>query len=150
MKKSIITLTLITVIGTGFLALNAYAWNCGGPGGGYGARGWTGGYNTTVTDADYKKFLDETVQIRKSIITDRAELNALMAGQNPDPVKARELAAKIADNEEALNGIARSANINGPYGRGYGKTGLCGGPGSGGYGGYGNCSGPVGKGYGRF
>ena len=150
MKKGMIALALVTIIGFGFATVNAFAWNCGGPGSGYGARGWNGNYLTNVNSEDFKKFLDETAQIRKSIAIDRAELNALMAGQNPDPEKVRELTARLIDNEEALNELARSANVNGSFGRGFGMYGNCGGPGSGGVGGYGNCGGPAGKGYGRY
>ncbi|MDW7773329.1 MAG: hypothetical protein SCH71_10605 [Desulfobulbaceae bacterium] len=156
MKKSIIALTLVLAMGLGFTAVNAYARYCDGPGSGYGMRGWSGSTDAQVSDADYQKFRTETAQIRKSIAMDRAELNAIMAGSDPDSKKAAELTGRIVDNKEALAEIARSANIN--IGRGFGP-GICGGPGADcpgpgyggrGYGPKGDGSGPgYGRGYGR-
>jgi len=150
MKKSIIVLTLVVTMGLGVSAVSAFAWNCGGPGSGYGMRGWTGGNEVTVNDADYKKFMDETAQIRKSLAVDRAELNAIMAGTEPDPKKVAELTGRIVDNQEALAEIARSANINAGPGCGYGPNPECAVAGRG-YGPRGDCSGPGsgGRGYGR-
>lgn len=91
--------------------------------GGYGMRGFNG--RTDADDANYNKFLDQTTDLRKSIAVDRAELNALMAGDNPDPKRVRELSANIVDNQEKIAEMARSANVDG--GAGY----FCNGPGFG-------------------
>lgn len=92
-----------------------------------------------ANDPVYQQFLQDTADIRKDIAMDRAELNALLAGENPDAVKARELSARIADNQQKLAELA-SANGFGP-----GNRGGCGGPrvarGSCG----GGCAGPVGN-----
>jgi hypothetical protein len=129
MKKSIIVLTVVLTMGLGLSS--AYAWYCGGPGA--GPRGWNQGAEA------YKKFLEETAQIRKSLAVDRAELNAVMAGPNPDPKKVAELTGRIVDNQEALAEIAGAANINAGFGCGFGRNAACPGPGFG-YGrGYGRC-----------
>ena len=143
MKKSIIALALVVTMGLGFSAVSAFAWYCNGPGGGYGMRGWSDNSGTPANDADYKKFLDETAQLRKSIAVDRAVLDAILAGPQPDPKKVEELTGRIFDNQQSLAEIARSANIDGgpgsgpnPYcgnaGRGFGPRGEC--PGFGGRG----------------
>jgi len=141
MKKSIIALTIVLTMGLGITAVSAFAWYCNGPGGGYG-RGWSGANEAPVSAEAYKKFMDETAQLRKSLAVDRAELDAIMAGPGPDPKKVAELQGRIVDNQEALAEIARTSNIDagpgsgycpGPgYGRGYGSRGdYCPGPGGG-------------------
>jgi hypothetical protein len=150
MKKSIVALTLLVTMGLGFTAVSAYAWYCGGPGGGY-SRGWSGAGEAPVDAAAYQKFLDETAQLRKSLAVDRAELNAVMAGPEPDPKKVAELTGRIVDNQEALAGIARSANIDAGPGCGFGPNPNCAGIGGRGYGPRGDCPGPGygGRGAGR-
>lgn len=118
MKKSIVALTMVLSLGLSISAVSAYAWYGGGPGGGYGPRG---GYGVNVDDAAYQKFMDETAQIRKDLAVDRAEMNALMAGANPDPAKVREIAGRLTDNREKLAGLARAAKIDGPAGFGHGR-----------------------------
>lgn len=117
MKKSIIALTTVLSLGLSISAVSAYARYGGGPGDGYGPRA---GYAVNVDDASYKKFMDETAQIRKSLAVDQAEMAALMAAANPDPAKAREIAGRITDNREKLVTMAREANIDAPLGLGYG------------------------------
>lgn len=145
MKKSIIVLTVVVTMG--LTAVSAFAWYCNGPGSGYGPRGWSGANETPVDAEAYQKFMDETAQLRKSIAVDRAELNAILAGPEPDPGKVSELTARIVDNQEALAKIARSANIDAGPGAGYGPNPNCGAYGGrGGYGPGGNCPGPGGFG----
>jgi len=146
MKKSVIALAMVLGLGAGTAAVvSAHGWNDGGPGygmmnggygmmrGGYGMR--NGGYGMRGNyarpdgdDANYQKFIEQTADLRKSIAVDRAELNALMAGDNPDPKRVRELTGNIVDNQEKLAEIARSTDVdegagfpcNGPgYGRRY-------------------------------
>ena len=144
MKKSIVTLTLVLTMGIGFSAVSAFAWYCNGPGSGYGMRGYN---SAPVDDETYNKFMQETAELRKSLAVDRAELNAVMAGDNPDPKKVAELTGRIVDSQEALAAKAREAKIDvgpgcGIAGRGYGPRGNCDGPGSGPRGQRGNCPGP--------
>lgn len=89
------------------------------------------------SDPVYQQFLEDTSDIRKEIAMDQAELNAMLAGENPDTYKARELSARISDNKQKLAELA-SANGFGP-----GNRGGCGGPryGRGGCGS--GCAGPV-------
>jgi len=122
MKKGILALTMVLSLGLALSAVSAHAWN--GPGGGwYGPR--AGGYGTNVDNAEYKKFMDETAAIRKAMAADRAEMRALMAGQNPDPAKARQIAERMTDNKEKLFGMAREANIDAPFGFGAGPNPNC-------------------------
>jgi hypothetical protein len=143
MNKAIKTLIAVVVIGLTLSTVSAFAVGYG-PGGGCGMGGW--GYGAAnVSDADYKKFMDETSALRKSIAVDRAELDALMAGKDPDANKVRALTASIVDNQEKVAEIARASNISGPGAGGFG----CNGPrgfGGGCRGGYGPGNGP---GYGR-
>ena len=77
-----------------------------------------------ANDPVYKQFLEDTADIRKDIAMDRAELNALMANENRDPEKERDLSASISDNEQKLLKLAR---LNGSGGSGDQRYG-CGGP----------------------
>ena len=144
MKKNIVALTLVLSLGLTISAVNAYAWYGGGPGDGYGPGG---GYGVNVDDAGYKKFMDDTAQIRRSLAVDRAEMHALMAGTDPDPAKVRAIAERMMDNREKLAGIARAAKMDGPAGFGFGPKGNCRGYGRG-FGPNENCPG-YGPGYGR-
>ena len=91
-----------------------------------------------ANDPVYQQFMEDTADIRKEIAMDRAELNALLAGENPDTYQAREISSRIADNQQKLAEIA-SANGFGPGNRGGG----CGGPRNGRGGCGGGCAGAV-------
>ena len=67
---------------------------------------------------------------------DRAELSALLAGENLDTYRARELSAQIADNQQKLAELASANGFGGP-----GNRGGCGGPRNGRGGCGGGCSG---------
>lgn len=145
MKKSIVALAMALSLGAGLSAVSAHAWYGGGPGG----LGPVAAADVNVDDAAYKKFLEDTTQIRRSLAVDRAEMQALMAGTNPDPAKVRELAERMTDTREKLAGIAREANINVPMGSGFGPNPNCRGYGRGfGPGPNENCPG-YGRGYGK-
>jgi Spy/CpxP family protein refolding chaperone len=144
MKKSILALTMVVSLGLSLSAVSAYAWYGGGTEGWYGPRG---GYGVNVDDEAYRKFMDETAQIRKDLTVDRAEMRALMAAANPDPAKVREIAERMTDNREKLTGLAREANIAAPRGFGVGPNPNCRGYGRG-LGPNENCP-NYGKGYGR-
>lgn len=125
MKKSVIALAMILALGAGTAAVvGAHGWNGGGHAYGYGMM--NGGYNMMgndygmrgykgridADDANYNKFLGQTADLRKNITIDRAELNALFAGDNPDAKRVRELTANITDNQEKLAKIARSVDVD--------------------------------------
>jgi Spy/CpxP family protein refolding chaperone len=108
----------------GFLAASAYAWGCGGMNGsGYnngmhGRGNYNGaGYNN---DGD-QSFNNDTQALRSSIAADRTELNALMAGTNPDPKQARELSERISKSENELRNKAQEYNVSSRGMMGYGQ-----------------------------
>lgn len=140
MKKSIVALTMVMAVSMSLAAAGVFA------------RGWNA---DPASDPVFTKFLEETVDIRKAIAIDRAELNALMAGENPDAKRVRELSTTLADNQEKLSEIARANDLGAPGigvggcgGRsaGRGSCGSCAGGPNGsfgpGTGGYGSCGTP--------
>jgi hypothetical protein len=125
MKK--ITITISTILIIGFFAASAFAWGCGMYG--YGNyNGMNGNYNgATYNNGAYQSFFNDTQALRSSIAADRAELNALMAGANPDSKRARVLSEQISKSETALRLKAQQNNISGMgmmgamgYGQGWG------------------------------
>ena len=106
MKKISIVLTLIMAVSVSLVAVNVFA-------------GWN---SNPANDPAFTKFLEDTAEIRKVIAIDRAELNAIMAGENPDPARVRELSSIIAENQETLSEIARANDIGAP---GVGAGGGC-------------------------
>ena len=80
MKKNVVALTLVLAVSMSLAAVHGFA------------RGWSA---DPAGDPAFTKFLEETADIRKEIALDRAELNALMAGENPDAKRVRELSASI-------------------------------------------------------
>ena len=112
--KKVITAIAATLI-VGFFAASAYAWGCGnGYGGGMHGNGHynQSGYNNGA----YQSFINDTQALRSSISADRAELNALMAGTNPDPQRARALSEKISNSENELRTKAQQNNVAGGMG----------------------------------
>jgi hypothetical protein len=127
MKKIFMTLSIVLIVG--FLAASAYAWQCGGMyGSGYnnGMQG-RGNYNGAGHNNDaYQSFSNDTQGLRSSIAADRTELNALMAGTNPDPKQARELSEQISKSENELRNKAQEYNISSRGMTGYGQGWNCG------------------------
>ncbi len=122
MKKAITAVTAIFIMG--FFTVSAYAW---GGGCGAGGRMNGNGYNNqaAANQGDYASFYKDTQALRVSISGDRAELNALMAGPNPDPKKARTLAENITKTQAQIRAKALEYNVSGPMsggrGNGHGK-----------------------------
>lgn len=109
MKKVIITMAAVLM--AGFLSASAHAWGCGGMyGNGYHGSCYNGRYN--------QAFYNETKALRSSIAADRAEIDALMAGTNPDPDRVRALSEQISRSEEELRSKARQYNVAGNMGPG--------------------------------
>lgn len=128
MTKTITAVTAIFIVG--FFAVSAYAWGCGnGPGAGMNGHGQRFNNQSEVNQKDMDAFFKETQPLRESLSADRAELNALMAGTNPDPKRARALSENISKTQEALRAKAQQHNISGLMGGpGYGQgDGSCGG-----------------------
>lgn len=128
MKKTITAATTLFIVG--FFAVSAYAWGCG-YGSGPGNRGYGNQLNnqSAVNQEDLDAFYKDTQALRTSLRADRTELNALMAGPNPDAKRARALSENISKTQSELRAKAQEYNISGPMGgRGNGP-------------GYGNCGG---------
>ncbi|WP_321495775.1 periplasmic heavy metal sensor [uncultured Desulfobacter sp.] len=128
MKKTITAVTAIFIVG--FFAVSAYAWGCG-YGSGTGMRGYGKQFNnqSAVSQEDMDAFYKDTQALRTSLMADRAELNALMAGSNPDPKRARVLSENISKTQNEMRAKAQKYNIPCPIGgQGYGQGGgNCGG-----------------------
>lgn len=138
MKKMIIALAVVLAGGFAFTSNSAFAWGHGQGqgrgmangymmnGGGYGMGNHGGmmkGYNAAVYNSpEYKKFLEETSDIRISLRGDRAEMRALMAGTNPDAKRVRVLAENISKKETELSNKAAGSNL--PYMPMFGRGGV--------------------------
>lgn len=123
MKKVITAVTATLIVG--FFTASAFAWGCGGMYGNgmYGNGNYNqSGYNNEA----YQSFTNDTQALRSSISADRAELNALMAGTNPDAKRARALSEQISKSENELRTKAQQYNVSGIGGRGYGQGWGCG------------------------
>ena len=125
MRNMIITAIVATSLIVGLTAMNASAWGNRGMGPGYGMM-----YGNGIDGTERRKFLDETKQIRIDIAADQAELAALMAGDNPDSAKVRELSESIANKQITLQEKSREygwgkgpSNRNFRRGPGYGGGG---------------------------
>ena len=122
MKKLLIA--VVTVAALGFAVSQGLAcWrgNWDGPGVDH-QRGITPGTNP---GSDYQAYLDDTKGLRKELAAKQVELEALMAGPNPDPKRAGALSREIADLREQLNAKARARGYNDwcVYGYGHGRGG---------------------------
>jgi len=157
MKKRWITIGGIALV-VSALAVPAFARGPGWGDGpcGRGARGGGPGYNCpydgdgwgqNLTDEQrsqldglYKKFYDDTAQLRNELWSKTGELRTLMSSPNPDAAKAKALQKEVSDlkaklAEQRLNLQIEEQKINPDArfrGRGYGRKGY--GPGMMGYG----------------
>jgi zinc resistance-associated protein len=107
MKSKIIAAVAATALIVGVSAMNVSAWGWGN--GGHHMPGQEMMYGNGATNEERLKFLDETKEIRVQLAADNAELNALMAGQNPDSKRVRELTASIATNQIAMQEKSRAS-----------------------------------------
>jgi Spy/CpxP family protein refolding chaperone len=110
MKNKLITVIVAAAILVGVSGMSASAWSHG-PMMGMG-NGMMNGSGATVENN--QKFLADTKGMRIQIAADQAELNALMAGPNPDSARVRELAESMAENQIAIQ------DMSGSYGYGSG------------------------------
>lgn len=148
MKKVLLAAALIATLGmVGIQQAGAR-----GPGG-YGGPGdcWQGRGGTAVQSMDeetlkkYEAFRVDTTELRKEMAVKRAQMRALMSGDNPDEAKAGDLAAQLFDMRTQMQAKADVAGLQG-FGPGFGRG--CNGPGDcyqgkGGGQGYGRgCDGP--------
>lgn len=118
MKKFVMALAVVSVVS--LVSVNAMAWGINGcPGNGYGP-----GYNATQVDQKaYQEFADSTADLRAAIHADRAEMAAIMAGQNPDAKRVRALTENIEKNATAIQAKAKELGLPqyGAMGRGMGR-----------------------------
>lgn len=114
MKRKIFAVAAAASVIIGISAISASAWDQAPMGnGGHGMM--HGDYKDPVN----QKLLEDTKPTRLKLAADQAELNALMAGQNPDGKRARELAESITVGQMELEKAFGAAG----YG-GYGHHGM--------------------------
>lgn len=92
------------------------------------ASAGTSGTGNSATAVDQQAVHHKTDALRSSLAADQAELDALMAGNNPDPKQARALSESIgkAENElsrQSRNYMVSMMNNGGHMGRSYGHNG---------------------------
>lgn len=134
MKKTLLTLLLVAASAFALMSsTSALAWNNWSPGG-YGMRGGYGmmgggygmrgrgcagingsygmmNYQGDTDNTSCQAFRQDTADTRASLAADMAEFNALMAGSNPDPARARSLSESISAKQNQLAEAARKNNI---------------------------------------
>jgi zinc resistance-associated protein len=144
--KRLLTIAAFILL-TGVLAAPVLArgpgWGWGGhmmygPGGGPGYGPYNRGYTDTLTaeqrdqiEALYKKFYDETSQLRNELWTKHNELRETLNATEPDVEKAKALQKEISDLQSTLaqkridlevqeSKIAPDTQYSRGYGRGFG------------------------------
>lgn len=136
MKKKLLAVAAVVGIGIGLAAWQpAEARGMGGGGCGMGMEaGMMGGPmmgQGKLSEKDMQarqKFAADNTELRKKMMTKRAELEAVMAGTNPDEKKAAALSGELFDLREQMHQKAKEAGITmGPgscgMGAGQGKAG---------------------------
>jgi Spy/CpxP family protein refolding chaperone len=110
-KKLIAAAAMALVVG--FSAANVSAWGWGNGGHMMGPGMMNGSMYNNISP----QVSDEIRSIQKQIIVDQTELNALVAGGNPDSKRVRELSENISTNQIALGDKYRVSgyNYNGRY-----------------------------------
>ncbi|HKI80193.1 MAG TPA: zinc resistance protein [Pseudodesulfovibrio sp.] len=105
MKKFVMALAVVSVVS--LISANAMAW---------GMHGWQGngtgpGYTNQVDQKAYQDFLDATADLRATVRSDRAEMMATMAGQNPDAKRVRALSENINKNVTLIQAKAKDLGL---------------------------------------
>jgi hypothetical protein len=132
MKKYLMAGALLATIGLATFSLANARGNYGyGPGPGYGDCGGAGYCNNAAyfdrNNKETAAFLEETKDIRRSIIVKQSELDALMRQDNPDEQKVGTLTGEIYDLNSIITAKADKVFGDNPeYGYGRGKDyGYC-------------------------
>lgn len=130
MKKYLMATALLATIGLTTFSLANARGNYGyGPGQGYGDCGGAGFCNQAAyfvrDNKEAAAFLEETKDIRRSIIVKQSELDALMRQDNPDEQKVGKLTGEIYDLNSIMTAKADKVFGDNPEyedgrGRGYG------------------------------
>lgn len=115
-KKNIAIATLAAAISIATLTQAYAGW--GQQGQGYHGNGMQGpGPQMQYTQVDpavkekLDKFFTDTQDLRKEMVTKRAEQVALMRGDNPDPAAASKLAGELFDLRMTMRQKAEEANV---------------------------------------
>lgn len=134
MKKKIAIAAVITTIGLAGLT-QAYAWGPRG-GGNYGNCPQVQGTQTSQIDPAVQekldKFFTDTQDLRKEIVMKRAEKQAMMRGENPDPAAMSKITGELFDLQASMRQKADEAGVSsymGPRGGRDGRPGMRGGSG---------------------
>ncbi len=117
MKRKILAVAAAAFVIIGISAFNASAWNNGPMGNGGGHHRMMGEYQN---DPVNQQLLEDVKAARTKIAADQVELNAIMAGPNPDSKRARELSESIAVGQLELEKAYSSAGYGGTGHHGYG------------------------------
>lgn len=132
MKKTITTLTIVSILALG--VGSAFAWGGGygscpgfGNGNGYGHRGGGMGYGSHMNQPatpEFQQFLDETTDLRAQLAADHVKLRAQMHSATPDNARIEQLTASITKAQTELRQKANEAGIQANNGRrGFGHRG---------------------------
>jgi hypothetical protein len=119
MKKIVVIVGLVTALG--FVALqqaSARGWG-GGYGGGYNCPNYGMNYQQLddATQVKIDAFRLETTELRKQIAMKRAEKQALMASQNPDPQAIATVEGELFDLHTEMQQKAKEAGVPAMGGR---------------------------------
>lgn len=116
MRKLVLAMALLLVIGIGASSASACLWDgYYGPGAYYsfGWSPWGLNYHWPGNDpggnwggANYQEYLKERGELRSSLAADQAELQALLAGPKPDVKQARVLSERIRRTSDQLRAKA--------------------------------------------
>ena len=112
--KWIVTLAAVATLGLAAVH-DADARGAGGNGPGWGCGGncvTAGGQVDEKTVAARDKFFKETKELRKELVSKRAELGALMHQDNPDAKVVGQLSGELFDLQSTLSEKAEAAGIN--------------------------------------
>lgn len=139
MKKTVVALGVALLLGMATVQMvSARGW---GGGGAYGGGGYGGGYgpcagygmnNPQMDPAIQEKveaFFNETAQLRRQMSMKRAEKQALLSQESPDPAAVAQVQGELFDlrmemRQKALDaGVPMMGGPRGRHGGGYGRHG---------------------------
>ncbi len=127
-RKIAVIASLVTVLGFAVIQqASARGWG-GGYGGGFNCPNYGMNYQQldSATQAKIDAFRAETTELRKQMAMKRAEKQALMANQNPDPQAIARVEGELFDLHTEMQSRAREAGVPAMGGRGgnYGGMGM--------------------------
>ncbi len=120
MKKLIIVVAVVGLLGAGIQIASAHGGYSRGDDYGYCGQYYAG--DNPEADAALEKFRAETNDLRKSLVVKRSELRALLQQDNPDEKRAAQLSGEIFDLETELNKKATEKGVTGRSFYGHGPS----------------------------